>query len=92
MAKGGGAGIGGGFYSHGIDITISGASVTAQSDCGGAGIGCGGTYYANGGSGKNIHIFDCIYLSAHSEGGKGMDIGAGENGESENIVVECANQ
>ncbi len=91
-ANGGGAGIGGGFDSICENITISGASVTASAEKGGAGIGGGGMYYVKGGSAKNIHIFDCIYLSAHCEDGKGMDIGAGENGDWENIVVECANQ
>ena len=40
------------------------------------------------GTANNTHIFDCTCLSAHSEAGKGMDFGAGENGDWENVVVE----
>ena len=91
-ANGGGAGIGGGLDSSGENITISGASVTASAEKGAAGIGGGGMYYVKGGSAKNIHIFDCIYLSAHCLDGNGADIGAGENADSENVVVESPNQ
>ena len=73
-----GAGIGGGYWNGGSDITIIGGSVTATSECG---AGIGGGYK---GIGKNI-IISGGSVNATSTDGAG--IGGGQSGTGSNIII-----
>ncbi len=75
-----GAGIGGGFYKDGNDITITGGKVTATGGNYGAGIGGG-----NQGNGKNITITGGEVTAAGGTNGAG--IGGGLRKEGEKITV-----
>ena len=75
-----GAGIGGGGYNgNGEDITITGGTVTATSEEGGAGIGGG-----EQGNGKNIMITGGTVNAASTDG---AGIGGGEEGNGEDITI-----
>ena len=75
-----GAGIGGGYYGSGENITITGGTVTATGgDCG-AGIGG-----AVGGSGKNIIITGSTVTA--TGGNCAAGIGGGCNGNSSHITI-----
>ena len=78
-----GAGIGGGYYGRGENITITGGTVTATGgDCG-AGIGG-----AVGGSGENIIITGSTVTAAGGNGAAGIGGGCGGyNGNGENITI-----
>ena len=80
-----GAGIGGGNYGSGKNITIKGGTVTAKGgDCG-AGIGGG-----NGGIGENIKITDGTVNATGGWGGAGIgggDGGYGGYGNGKNITI-----
>ena len=76
----GAAGIGGGLYGDGNDITITGGEITATGgDCG-AGIG-GGT----SAGGKNITIAGGKVTATGGKGAAG--IGGGNHGEGKNITI-----
>ena len=81
-AKGGqdGAGIGGGVYGNGSDITITGGKVTARGGNYGAGIG-GGAY----GNGSDITVTGGE-VTANS-GNHGAGIGGGGWGNGNNITI-----
>ena len=75
-----GAGIGGGEYYSGENITITGGRVNATGGWGSAGIGCG-EYY----SGENITITGG---RVNATGGiHGAGIGGGDSGIGENITI-----
>ncbi|MCD8214369.1 MAG: hypothetical protein LUC97_01790, partial [Clostridiales bacterium] len=77
-----GAGIGGGYYANGSNITISGGTVTASGSSYGAGIG-GGRYSPgedSGGSGSGIAISGGT-VTASSSYGAGIG-GGGSNGDN----------
>ena len=74
-----GAGIGGGNYGSGENITITGGTVNATGSSG-AGIGGG-----NGGDGKNITITGGTVTATGNEDGAG--IGGGSSGSGENITI-----
>ena len=78
-----GAGIGGGYYGRGENITITGGTVTATGgDCG-AGIGG-----AVGGRGENIIITGSTVTAAGGNGAAGIGGGCGGyNGNGENITI-----
>ena len=78
-----GAGIGGGYYGRGENITITGGTVTATGgDCG-AGIGG-----AVGGSGENIIITGSTVTATGGNGAAGIGGGCGGyNGNGENITI-----
>ena len=75
------AGIGGGDYGSGSDITIIGGTVTATGGWGGAGIG-GGYYY---GSGSNITIRGGTVTA--NGGYNGAGIGGGFDGSGSDITI-----
>ena len=80
-----GAGIGGGNYGSGENITITGGTVTATGGSSGAGIGGG-----NGGIGENIKITDG---TVNATGGiYGAGIGGGVNGIGSKVTVSGAAQ
>ena len=86
MATGGysGAGIGGGFWGNGENITITGGTVNAASH---DGAGIGGGYY---GSGKNITITGGTVNAASGDGADldgGAGIGGGGWGSGEDITI-----
>ena len=81
----GGAGIGGGDYGSGEDITITGGTVNAAGGNGGSGIG-GGDY----GSGEDITIKGGTVNAAGGYGGAG--IGGGYEGSGSNVTVSGAAQ
>ena len=76
-----GAGIGGGDYGSGEDITITGGTVNAAGGLDGAGIGGGWK-----GSGKNITIKGGTVNAAGGNGGSG--IGGGDYGSGEDITIK----
>ena len=76
-----GAGIGGGDYGSGEDITITGGTVNAAGGLDGAGIGGGWK-----GSGKNITITGGTVNAAGGNGGSG--IGGGDYGSGEDITIK----
>ena len=82
IATGGqyGAGIGGGFYEGGKNITIAGGKVTATGGLGAAGIG-GGFY----GDGNDITITDGKVTA--TGGNYGAGIGGGNHGNGRNITI-----
>ena len=75
-----GAGIGGGDYDSGENITITGGTVTAAGGEYGAGIGGG-----RDGSGKNITITGGTVTATGGEDGAG--IGGGADGSGEDITI-----
>jgi hypothetical protein len=75
-----GAGIGGGDYDSGENITITGGTVTATGGEYGAGIGGG-----RDGSGKNITITGGTVTATGGEDGAG--IGGGADGSGEDITI-----
>ena len=78
-----GAGIGGGYYGSGENITITGGTVTATGgDCG-AGIGGGGG--GSGGSGENIIITGSTVTA--TGGNCAAGIGGGCNRNSSHITI-----
>ena len=80
-----GAGIGGGNYGSGENITITGGRVNATGTDGGAGIGGG-----NGGIGENIKITDGTVNATGGWGGAGIgggDGGYGGYGNGKNITI-----
>ena len=80
----GGAGIGGGYYGSGKNITIKGGTVTATGGDEGAGIG-GGYYYGNG---ENITITGGRVNATGGWGGAGIGGGGGYDGCSgKNITI-----
>ena len=76
----GGAGIGSGKYD-GVNITITGGTVTARSSGYGAGIGGGG----NNGSGSDIKISGGTVIAIGNTGGAG--IGGSTGGTGSNIII-----
>ena len=76
-----GAGIGGGDYGSGKNITITGGTVTARGGNQGAGIG-GGEY----GSGQNITINGGTVTATGGDYGAGIG-GGGMSGSGENITI-----
>ncbi len=83
---GDGAGIGGGLFGRGSNITISGGTVTAIGGNSGAGIGGG-----NSGNGSNITIGGGIVEATSSGNGAGIgggDSGVTGNGSGSNITIE----
>ena len=87
-AEGGysGAGIGGGYYGNGNDITISGGTINATGGEHGAGIGGGngGTIESNGGNGSNITISGG---TVNATGDNGAGIGGGSNVNGSSITI-----
>ena len=80
-----GAGIGGGNYGSGENITITGGRVNATGGWGSAGIGGGNYGRGNYGSGKNITIKGG---TVNATGGWcGAGIGGGNGGIGENIKI-----
>ena len=80
-----GAGIGGGNYGSGENITITGGRVNATGGWGSAGIGGG-----NGGIGENIKITDGTVNATGGWGGAGIgggDGGYGGYGNGKNITI-----
>ena len=80
-----GAGIGGGNYGSGENITITGGRVNATGGWGSAGIGGG-----NGGIGENIKITDGTVNATGGWGGAGIgggDGGDGGYGNGKNITI-----
>ena len=84
IATGGqyGAGIGGGFYEGGKNITIAGGKVTANGGDYGAGIGGG-----QEGDGSNITITDGEVIAAGGTNGAGIGGGGGISGKGEKISI-----
>ena len=82
IATGGdyGAGIGGGYYGNGNDITITGGKVTATGGNGAAGIG-GGSYK----DGNDINIAGGKVTATGGDYGAG--IGGGNQGNGKNITI-----
>ena len=79
-----GAGIGGGDYGSGKNITITGGTVNAAGGDFGAGIG-GGNGGSNGGSGEAITITGG---TVNATGGTcGAGIGGGDDGSGKNITI-----
>ena len=76
----GAAGIGGGLYAGGNDITITGGEITATGGLGAAGIG-GGFY----GDGNDITITDGKVTA--TGGNYGAGIGGGNHGNGRNITI-----
>ena len=84
-----GAGIGGGNYGSGENITITGGRVNATGGWGSAGIGGGNYGRGNYGSGKNITIKGGTVTAKGGDCGAG--IGGGNGGIGENInITSCA--
>lgn len=84
IATGGqyGAGIGGGCYEGGKNITIAGGKVTANGGDYGAGIGGG-----QEGDGSNITITDGEVIAAGGTNGAGIGGGGGISGKGEKISI-----
>ena len=84
IATGGqyGAGIGGGSYEGGKNITIAGGKVTANGGDYGAGIGGG-----QEGDGSNITITDGEVIAAGGTNGAGIGGGGGISGKGEKISI-----
>ena len=80
-----GAGIGGGEYYSGENITITGGRVNATGGWGSAGIGGGNYGRGNYGSGKNITIKGGTVTAKGGDCGAG--IGGGNGGIGENIKI-----
>ncbi len=80
-----GAGIGGGEYYSGENITITGGRVNATGGWGSAGIGGGNYGSGNYGSGKNITIKGGTVTAKGGDCGAG--IGGGNGGIGENIKI-----
>ena len=80
-----GAGIGGGNYGSGENITITGGRVNATGGWGSAGIGGGNYGHGNYGSGKNITIKGGTVTAKGGDCGAG--IGGGDGGIGENITI-----
>ena len=80
-----GAGIGGGNYGRGENITITGGRVNATGGWGSAGIGGGNYGRGNYGSGKNITIKGGTVTAKGGDCGAG--IGGGNGGIGENIKI-----
>ena len=80
-----GAGIGGGNYGSGENITITGGRVNATGGWGSAGIGGGNFGSGNYGSGKNITIKGGTVTAKGGDCGAG--IGGGDGGIGENIKI-----
>ena len=80
-----GAGIGGGNYGSGENITITGGRVNATGGWGSAGIGGGNYGSGNYGSGKNITIKGGTVTAKGGDCGAG--IGGGNGGIGENIKI-----
>ena len=80
-----GAGIGGGEYYSGENITITGGRVNATGGWGSAGIGGGNYGRGNYGSGKNITIKGGTVTAKGGDCGAG--IGGGNGGIGENIQI-----
>ena len=80
-----GAGIGGGNYGSGENITITGGRVNATGGWGSAGIGGGNYGSGNYGSGKNITIKGGTVTAKGGDCGAG--IGGGDSGIGENITI-----
>ena len=80
-----GAGIGGGNYGSGENITITGGRVNATGGWGSAGIGGGNYGRGNYGSGKNITITGGTVTAKGGDCGAG--IGGGNGGIGENITI-----
>ena len=80
-----GAGIGGGNYGSGENITITGGRVNATGGWGSAGIGGGNYGRGNYGSGKNITIKGGTVTAKGGDCGAG--IGGGFQGNGENITI-----
>ena len=80
-----GAGIGGGEYYSGENITITGGKVNATGGWGSAGIGGGNYGSGNYGSGKNITIKGGTVTAKGGDCGAG--IGGGNGGIGENIKI-----
>ena len=80
-----GAGIGGGNYGSGENITITGGRVNATGGWGSAGIGGGNYGRGNYGSGKNITITGGTVTAKGGDCGAG--IGGGNGGIGENIKI-----
>ena len=80
-----GAGIGGGNYGSGENITITGGRVNATGGWGSAGIGGGNYGRGNYGSGKNITIKGGTVTAKGGDCGAG--IGGGDGGIGENIKI-----
>ena len=80
-----GAGIGGGNYGSGENITITGGRVNATGGWGSAGIGGGNYGRGNYGSGKNITI--TVGTVTATGGIHGAGIGGGDSGIGENITI-----
>ena len=81
-----GAGIGGGEYYSGENITITGGRVNATGGWGSAGIGGGNYGRGNYGSGKNITIKGGTVTAKGGDCGAG--IGGGEYYSGENITIK----
>ena len=87
-----GAGIGGGNYGSGENITITGGRVNATGGWGSAGIGGGNYGSGNYGSGKNITITGGTVTAKGGDCGAGIGggnggIGGGDSGIGENITI-----
>ena len=80
-----GAGIGGGNYGSGENITITDGTVNATGGWGGAGIGGGDGGYGGYGNGKNITITDGTVTA--TGGIHGAGIGGGDSGIGEDITI-----
>ena len=80
-----GAGIGGGNYGSGENITITGGRVNATGGWSSAGIGGGNYGHGNYGSGKNITIKGGTVTAKGGDCGAG--IGGGNGGIGENIKI-----
>ena len=80
-----GAGIGGGEYYSGENITITGGRVNATGGWGSAGIGGGNGGYGGYGNGKNITIKGGTVTAKGGDCGAG--IGGGDSGIGENITI-----
>ena len=85
-----GAGIGGGNYGSGENITITGGRVNATGGWGSAGIGGGNYGSGNYGSGKNITIKGGTVTAKGGDCGAG--IGGGVNGIGSKVTVSGAAQ
>ena len=87
-----GAGIGGGNYGSGENITITGGRVNATGGWGSAGIGGGNYGRGNYGSGKNITIKGGTVTAKGGDCGAGIGggnggIGGGDSGIGEDITI-----
>ena len=86
-----GAGIGGGNYGSGENITITGGRVNATGGWGSAGIGGGNYGSGNYGSGKNITIKGGTVTAKGGDCGAGIgggNYGSGNYGSGKNITIK----